>query len=169
LDLLGTIANSRWRVVSTDRTDAYDAAGNTQSYTGETFSFNQRGRMSSAESSAGTTNYVYHAVGQLIEKSGYGGTTLLVYDEAGTYSGMGNTPVATLRPNGTSVSIYYVHTDHLGTPRKVTRPSDNGLMWRYDPDTYGASTSAANGNPAGLGAFVYNLRFPGSTFWPSPA
>ena len=159
------------------RTYSYDTAGNA-SYTGEQFTFNQRGRMSVAVSSAGTTNYVYNALGQLIEKSGNGGTTLLVYDEAGHILGeytsagaliqetiwMGDTPVATLRPNGTSVSIYYVHTDHLGTPRKVTRPSDNGLMWRYDPDTYGASTTAANGNPAGLGTFVYNLRLPGQYF-----
>lgn len=159
------------------RTYSYDAAGNA-SYTGEAFTFNQRGRMSVAVSSAGTTNYVYNALGQLIEKSGNGGTTLLVYDEAGHILGeytsagalvqetvwMGDTPVATLRPNGTGISIYYVHTDHLGTPRKVTRPSDNGLMWRYDPDTYGASTTAANSNPAGLGTFVYNLRFSGQYF-----
>jgi RHS repeat-associated protein len=159
------------------RTYAYDLAGNA-SYTGETYTFNQRGRMSVAVSSAGTTNYVYNALGQLIEKSGNGGTTLLVYDEVGHILGeytsagalvqetvwMGDTPVATLRPNGTSVSIYYVHTDHLGTPRKVTRPSDNGLMWRYDPDTYGSSGTAVNGNPAGLGTFVYNLRFPGQYF-----
>src|ERR1035438_9946521 len=99
----------------------YDAAGNTTSYTGDGFSFNQRGRMSSATVSAGTTNYVYNALGQLIEKSGNGGTTLLVYDEAGHLLGeytstgalvqetvwMGDIPVATLRPNGTSISIYY--------------------------------------------------------------
>jgi hypothetical protein len=38
---------------------------------------------------------------------------------------MGDTPVATLRPNGSAVTIYYVHTDHLriwGTPRKITPP-----------------------------------------------
>jgi RHS repeat-associated protein len=159
------------------RTYSYDLAGNA-SFTGEQFTFNQRGRMSVAVSSAGTTNYVYNAVGQLIEKSGNGGTTLLVYDEAGHTLGeytstgaliqetvwMGDTPVATIQPSGSSVVAYYVHTDHLGTPRKVTRPSDNGLMWRYDPDTYGASRTAANGNPAGLGTFVYNLRFPGQYF-----
>jgi hypothetical protein len=72
--------------------------------------------MSSAVVSAGTTNYVYNALGQLIEKSGNGGTTLLIYDEAGHLLGgyssagaliqetiwMDNTPVATLRPNGSS-------------------------------------------------------------------
>ncbi len=72
---------------------------------------------------------------------------------------MGDLPVATLRPNGSSISMYYVHTDHLGSARKVTRPSDNGLMWRWDPDTFGSV--APNQNPSGLGSFVYNLRFPG--------
>jgi uncharacterized protein RhaS with RHS repeats len=60
------------------------------------------------------------------------------------------------------VYIFYVHTDHLGTARKVTRPSENGLFWRWDPDTFGSVT--ANTNPAGLGTFVYNLRFPGQYY-----
>lgn len=76
----------------------------------------------------------YDALGQLIRKSGAVGTTLLMYDEAGhilgeyTASGaliqetiwMGDTLIATLQPNGASVAIYYVHTGHLGTPRKIT-------------------------------------------------
>lgn len=172
-----TVSTTNNRLNSTSggivRTYSYDNAGNTLSLTGETFTFNQRGRMSSATSSAGTTNYLYNALGQLIEKSGNGGTTLLIYDEAGRLLGeytaagaliqetvwMGDTPVATMQPNGSSIAIYYVHTDHLGTPRKITRPSDNGLMWRWDPDTFGNVNP--NTNPAGLGAFNYNLRFPG--------
>jgi YD repeat-containing protein len=55
----------------------YDKAGNTTSFTGESFIFNQRGRMSSATSSAGTTDYVYNALGQLIEKTGVRGDHLL--------------------------------------------------------------------------------------------
>jgi RHS repeat-associated protein len=155
------------------RSYSYDNAGNALSFTGETFTFNQRGRMSSATNSAGATNYLYSALGQLIEKSGSGGTTLVMYDEAGHLLGeytstgaliqetiwMGDIPVATLQPNGSGISIYYVHTDHLGTPRKITRPSDNGLMWRWDPDTFGSVNP--NTNPSGLGAFNYNLRFPG--------
>jgi RHS repeat-associated protein len=174
-ETIGTLTNRLNTVSGTPaRLYSYDAAGNTLSYTGETFTFNQRGRMSSATSSAGATDYIYNALGQMIEKSGNGGTTLLMYDEAGHILGeytstgalieetvwMGDSPVATLRPNGSGgVLIYYVHTDALGTVRKVTRPSDNGLMWRWDPDTFGSV--APNGNPAGLGTFSYKLRFPG--------
>ncbi len=160
------------------RTYGYDNAGNTTSYTGDTFTFNQRGRMSSATVSAGTTNYIYNALGQLIEKSGNGGTTLLMYDGTGHILGeysstgalieetiwMGDLPVATLQPNGSSISIYYIHTDHLGTPRKITQPSSNTLAWRWDPDTFGSL--APNQNPAGLGTFTYNIRFPGQYYLP---
>lgn len=48
----------------------YDAAGNTASYTGVFFDYNQRRRMSSVTTPGGTTNYIYDALGQLIEKSG---------------------------------------------------------------------------------------------------
>jgi RHS repeat-associated protein len=158
------------------RTYGFDAAGNTTSYTGTTFSYNQRGRISSRVVSSGTTNYIYNALGQLVEKNNLGGTELQMYDEAGHLVSeygihgtlieetiwMDDTPVAVVQPSGTSVVIYYVHTDHLNTPRKVTRPSDNGLMWRWDPDTFGSLQP--NPNPAGLGAFTYNLRFAGQYF-----
>jgi RHS repeat-associated protein len=158
------------------RTYAYDAAGNITSDGANSFAFNQHARMVSAANSGGTNNYVYNALGQLIEKSGAAGTTLLMYDEAGHLLGeysstgalieetiwMGDIPVATLQPNGSGISIYYVHSDHLGTVRKITRPSDNSLMWRWDPDTFGSV--APNTNPSGLGAFIYNLRFPGQYY-----
>jgi RHS repeat-associated protein len=172
-----TVSTTSNRLNSTSggivRTYAYDADGNTKSYANNSYIFNDRGRMSSATVNASTTNYVYNALGQLIEKSGNGGTTLIVYDEAGHILGeysstgalieetiwMGDTPVATLLPNGSSVTVYYIHTDHLGTPRKITRTTDNGLMWRWDPDTFGSM--APNTNPAGHGTFNYNLRYSG--------
>ena len=62
-------------------------------------------------------------------------------------------------PTRPGISPRLVQTDHLNAPRKITRPSDNGLMWRWDPNTFGNVNP--NTNPAGLGAFNYNLRFPG--------
>jgi len=35
-------------------------------------------------------------------------------------------------------------------------------MWTWNSDPFG--TDAANPNPAGAGAFAYNLRFPGQIF-----
>jgi RHS repeat-associated protein len=147
---------------------SYDAAGNTLGFTGETFNFNQLGRMSSVTTAAGTTSYMYNARGELIEKNGVGGTTLFVYDEVGHLLGeysstgaliqetvwMDDIPVATLRPNGSTVTIYYVHTDHLNAPRIVTQSSDNSARWVW-------GGGAPNQNPLGLGTFIYNLRFPG--------
>jgi RHS repeat-associated protein len=71
-------------------------------------------------------------------------------------------PVATLQPSGSTIAIYYVHTDELNTPRQVTRPSDNAQMWTWFSDPFG--TELANGNPGGAGTFTYNLRFPGQIF-----
>lgn len=71
---------------------------------------------------------------------------------------LGDIPVATVRGS----SIFYVHTDHLNAPKKVTRPSDNGVRWSWDRDPFGTTT--VNENPAGLGTFSYNLRLPGQFY-----
>jgi RHS repeat-associated protein len=148
----------------------------TTAFGSDIFSYNNRGRMSSATVGSNATSYLYNALGQLIEKSGSSNANVYVYDEAGhilaEYDGSGNLieetvwlgdiPVATLQPSGSSVAINYVHTDHLNTPKKVTRASDNALVWRIDQDPFG--TAAPNQNPSGLGSFVYNLRFPGQSY-----
>ena len=102
------------------------------------------------------TKYVYDEAGHLLGE--YDGTGALVEETVW----LGDIPVATLRPNGASVSIYYVHADQLGAPRTVSRPSDNQLAWRWDTDPFG--TPLPNENPAGLGTFKYNFRFPGQYY-----
>ena len=76
----------------------------------------------------------------------------------------GDIPVATLKPNGGSgIHMFYVHTDHLNTPRRITRPSDNAVIWQWDSDPFGAS--AANDDPDDDSTtFAYHLRFPGQYF-----
>jgi RHS repeat-associated protein len=106
-----------------------------------------------------------------------------MYDEAGRLAGeydgagkliqetiwFGDLPVATLRPKSGSVTtpiavdIFYVHADHLGTPRVITRPSDNKIVWKWDSaEAFG--NSLPNENPSALGTFTYNLRMPGQYF-----
>jgi RHS repeat-associated protein len=162
----------------------YDANGNRQTQGGAaapayaasniTLAYNNRGRMSSATAS-GTTSYIYNALGQRVSKNGPGGAVVFAYDEAGhligEYTGdgaliqetiwLGDTPVATLRP-GSPVLVYYIHADHLNTPKIVSRPSDSAVMWRWDQDPFG--TAQPNSDPQGQGAFNFNLRFPGQYY-----
>lgn len=158
------------------RTYSYDNAGNTLSYGGATFTYNNRGRMATASNGSVTATYVYNALGQRVKRATTSATALYVYDEAGHLAGeytatgmlaqetvwLGDTPIATLRPNGSGgVILYYVHADHLNTPRLVTDTANN-LRWRWDSDAFGAT--APNMNPSGLGLFEYNLRFPGQQY-----
>jgi RHS repeat-associated protein len=174
-----TISGSNNQIVSTSgnagRTYSYDAAGNTLGYNGTVnFTYNNRGRMVQASAPAGSSPYVYNALGQLIETDlSTVGVRLFMDDEAGHYLGvyngsgglgdetvwLGDLPVAMLVPNGSSVTIYYVHSDQSYTPRQVTRPSDNTQMWTWFSDPFG--TTAQNENPQGNGTLNYPPRFPG--------
>jgi RHS repeat-associated protein len=159
------------------RTYTYDAAGNVTADGSRTYTYNDAGRLSTVTGSGITTTYVYNALGQRVKKSNSSGTSYFVYDEAGhllgEYDGSGalvqetvwlnDIPVATLRPDGAGVSLYYVHTDNLNTPRRISRPSDNVIVWRWDSDPFG--TDAAKEDPDGDAvSFTYNFRFPGQYF-----
>ena len=64
-------------------------------------------------------------------------------------------------PRG-GAGTYYIHADHLNTPRLITN-SMGQAVWRWDnDDPFGGN--APNENPSGLGAFAFNLRFPGQYF-----
>jgi RHS repeat-associated protein len=151
--------------------------------TRRTFSYNLANRLASVgDGSATLASYTVNALGQRVAKTVGGTTTRFMYDDAGrligeyTASGaliqetiwLEDLPVATLRPTGgggspTPINVYYVHADHLGSPRAVTRPADNAIMWRWDnSDPFG--TNAANENPQGAGTFSYHLRFPGQYY-----
>jgi RHS repeat-associated protein len=169
----------------------YDADGNRAATNGApgpsysasslTLGYNNRGRLSSVTTPSAATAYLYDALGQRIQKSTGNVTTtttiVFIYDERGhllgEYDGSGNLieetvwdadlPVATLQPNGTGgVNVFYIHADHLNTPKAITRPTDNAIVWRWDQDPFG--TAVPNQNPTSLGNFVYNPRFPGQYY-----
>jgi YD repeat-containing protein len=151
------------------RTYAYNAVGAVTGDGSKTFAYSDRERVKSATIGANTWNYYLNGIGERARKKlAPSGNHYYVYDEAGhlmgEYNGntliqetvwLGDIPVATLRGS----SIYYVHTDHLNAPKKVTQPSNNAVRWSWDRDPFGAT--AVNENPSGLGAFSYNLRLPG--------
>jgi RHS repeat-associated protein len=163
------------------RTYGYDSDGNVTSFGQFTLNYNDRGRMTSIFNSSNNyaATFTYNALGEMIfENISYPvgtGLVVLLQDEAGHLLGeygstgalsqetvwLGDTPVATLRPSGSSVLAYYVHTDALNTPHQVTRASDNLQMWTWFEDPFGAAN--VNTNPQGAGIFNYRLRFSGQT------
>ncbi|KAF0813419.1 putative deoxyribonuclease RhsC [Andreprevotia sp. IGB-42] len=53
--------------------------------------------------------------------------------------------------------------DQLGTPRQITDPANNQIVWRWDSEAFG--NTQANQDPGNTGnQFVYNLRFPGQYY-----
>jgi len=121
--------------------------------------------LASVTTHSGTDTYQYNALGQRVEKTVGGTTTVFVYDETGHLIGE-YTPSGTLiaehiwlnnRPIGviTSSGLYYVHTDQLGTPRVITNSSKT-IVWQWNSDPFG--------NSAPTGSLTYNLRFPGQYY-----
>ncbi len=59
-------------------------------------------------------------------------------------------------------ALYFIHPDHLNSPRVITNQAQQ-VVWRWDnDDPFGANM--ANQNPSGLGNFTCNLRFPWQYF-----
>ena len=99
-----------------------------------------------------------------MKKDNGSAVTLFAYGEAGQligeYDGSGNAIQETVWFDGMPAAVlsgsdeYYVHTDHLGTPRIIT--DGNTAVWRWESDPFG--TTAAQEDPDGdLVDFTYNL------------
>ena len=104
--------------------------------------------------------YAYNQQGQLLGE--YRAADGAVLRE---YVWLGSMPVAVVAPSavtaGASTDIFYIHADHLGTPRAVIdRAGRQRWLWAGEP--FGASPP--NANPQGLGVFNFDLRFPGQYF-----
>jgi len=157
---------------ATARSFTYDAAGNTSASAGITYVYDGRGRMKQA----GATTYLVNGLGQRVKKSAAGVDTYFAYDEAGHLLGeydasgaaieetvwLGDLPVAVIKPNATGSDLFYVWADNLGTPRQVSDAA-NQSRWEW-PNSDPFGNNAPNENPSALGAFAYNLRFPGQYY-----
>ncbi|WP_051709931.1 RHS repeat-associated core domain-containing protein [Andreprevotia chitinilytica] len=157
----------------------YDASGNQTQSGNITNTYNNAGRVIQSTVNGQTWTYSYNAIGQRLQKSGPTGTTRFVYDEAGHLIGeydatgkvvqetvwLGDTPIATIRPTADpqNPKTYYVWADHLGTPRQVTDPTSNAVVWRWEGEAFG--NSLPNQDPSSTGQqFIYNLRFAGQVY-----
>ncbi len=128
---------------ATSRSYTYDAAGNPVQVDGRTSTYNLANRLTRLADGATTVaSYKLNGLGQRVAKTVGSTTTRYVYDEQGRLTGeyqsngtliqetiwLDDLPIATLRPTGTGnptpIAVYYVHADHLGSPRAITRPGD---------------------------------------------
>lgn len=167
---------------------AYDAVGNLLSdQKGQTsFTYGDHDRMSEFSSDRLEASYRYNGRGERTYKAVRKGRSTqqvyYVYDESGrllselTYADGGyflsvrreyvyleDLPVAVLDYDS-GLSVYYIHADHLGTPRAAT---DSGgtkrWAWPFQSNPFGEL--APDEDPEGSGEkFTLNLRFPGQYY-----
>jgi RHS repeat-associated protein len=64
--------------------------------------------------------------------------------------------------NSAVAQIYFIHTDHLNTPRLITNNVGQAVWSWNNDDPFGANVP--NQNPSALGDFECNLRLPGQYF-----
>jgi RHS repeat-associated protein len=153
-----------------------------------TFATNSDGRNAGAYlNGAVIAQYLYNAFGQRVQKVAGGVTTRMAFDLDGhlleeadgsgavqrDYIWLDDMPVALAAYAGLTPTLYYIHTDHSGTPRKMTDGSAN-IVWDNLSDPFGNSmaTRGTNWGAANWGVFNWasvmlslsNLRFPGQYF-----
>jgi YD repeat-containing protein len=162
-----------------------DVRGPSNTYT---FTVNANGRTSGASlNGTAVGSYLYNAFGQRVQKVAGGATAQLIFDRSGRlleeadgsgavlrdYVWLDSLPVAMVDNTGTSPAIYYIHTDQLGTPQKMSDGSAN-IVWDNLSDPFGNAlpTQGTMWGGANWGGFNWavtmlslsNLRFPGQYF-----
>ena len=167
----------------------YDAAGNPLSDGATTFTWNAAGKLSTTVKSAKTHTYRYNALDQRISKNGpLSSKSFFFYDENGQLIGeyrdnsstatptndwlvrqetiwLEDIPVAVIKKaTATSpILIYFIHADHLNTPRVIVNQS-NTPVWRWE-NTHAFGANLPDENPDGNSQlFEYHPRFPGQYF-----
>jgi RHS repeat-associated protein len=156
------------------RNFSYDAAGNILADGQVSYVYNDLGRLTEATVGTKTAKYTYDGLGQRIRKTG-AGNFHYVYDEAGHLIGsydkggdpiqeyvyLGDMPLAVLSQAGDNKMVHYIYTDQIMKPWAITDVL-NQAVWKWDTSPFGEMP--ASQNPEDLGAFNFNLRFPGQHY-----
>jgi RHS repeat-associated protein len=81
---------------------------------------------------------------------------------AGSDADDGNAHILALRPASAEPKLYFVHVDHLNTPRLVANAAGQ-TVWQWDQlEPFG--NNPPDQNPSGLGVYDLPLRLPGQTY-----
>ena len=175
-------SNRLTSVTNPAKTYGYDNAGNATGDSQYSATYDLTGRLSTLTKAGVTTTYTYDSLGRRVRKfssTGAASTVVFLYDQDGQLLGeydntgkaireyvwFGGAPIAMFTPDPANVAnpplVYYIHTDHLNTPRVVV-DKNNAIRWRWMSEPFGVN--AAETNPSNLGAFTFNLRMPGQYF-----
>jgi RHS repeat-associated protein len=147
-----------------------DPNGSTSVDGNNTYAYDVRGRMIQSVGGLGTTSYQVNAAGQRVRKTSASADVVFHYDAKGhliaestlagamqkEYLWLGDIPVAV----ATSTDNYFVHVDHLNTPRLIADQA--GMTVWKDDNTEPFGSNPPNENPSGLGAFEFPLRDEGT-------
>jgi len=153
----------------TAKTYTYDLAGNVINDAVHSYEYDDRGRLVTVDTGT-TASYTHNGQGQRVKKDN-GTVTLFAYDKMGgllgEYDSLGVATQETVWFDGAPVAVlegnnrYYVHSDHLGTPRVISE--GNTIIWRWDSEGFGSIVP--DEDPDGdMNAFTYNMRFAGQYF-----
>jgi len=151
-----------------DEAIIYDATGRRIEDKSFIYTYNARGRIGTItnKQSNQITTYQYRLDGLRVSKTTNDKTNFYIYnanqqlvaetDEKGTiqkeYIWLGLRPIAVIEND----NIYFIHTDHLATPRMAT-DKNKQLVWQWHSTPFGKRKPEENG-------LVLNLRFPGQYF-----
>ena len=154
-------------------TYTFDADGSVATRSdGATFTHDPRSRLVQYAKSGTTANYLHDSMGRRIKKTVSGTVTWYLWDGTrllAEYSGTGTRQQRYGYLEGfapTQVEdanrVYYLHADHLDTPRLLTNSSAQ-TVWRTRTETFGKAIVEADpdGNSVPI---TLNLRFPGQYF-----
>lgn len=163
-----------------------DAAGNITQARNLGFVWNSAGQLAEVRQGnpSGTliASYIYDYKGRRTRKvnSGSGSltarTTIYTYDQydrlSGEFDGAGHpkrsyiwrdaVPLAIIDHFSTQEMVYYLETDHLGTPI-AARDANGTVVWRWASDAFGATLPNEDADGDGLRVTI-NLRFPGQYY-----
>ncbi|MBS7662409.1 RHS repeat protein [Pseudomonas lalucatii] len=158
-----------------------DAAGNlTQDRAERELDYDAQNRLTRVKLAGNiVAEFRYNALGQRTHKLGADGTTVFLYGPDGQLLGeerydaqgaklsgqfyiwldslpLGGITVSYDGQGGVASSTpFYLHSDHLNTPRLATSQSQQGV-WQWQSDAFGVGQAS--------GSLTMNLRFPGQYF-----
>lgn len=147
----------------------YDAAGDITGDGTNAYTWNDEGELSEVKvGGSAVGDYTYNYERQRTEKVAGSNTTQFIYAAGGLlygeYDSSGNlireyvylngAPLAQIAA-GSTETLTYLHTDHLGTPRFATDTSGSEV-WSWTNDAFGTSAPS--------GSVTVNLRMPGQYY-----